>query len=269
MHPVPRPRDVVREQINAVALRVRALGVLLFGAMMIYAVVVINVVRNEQYSALARMPHYRPTTFEFTPEIAILLVYLGFLLPAMMWHEENPMRRTYHLAMPVERSTHALMKTFAGWVWLMVATAMFVAIVVIVDLIARKIAGLPMAFSARVQWWGWLVPFTSVTIAYLLGASAAVGARNPAVWIVGPPILYVATSYVVGMLGYTAAAQSMLTLFTGRFGAAAAIGGRVVQLDSVGRTLGMPNGWLWATVIWGVVATILLIAVSRRRSAIT
>jgi hypothetical protein len=269
MHAPPSLRDVTLEQIKSVGLRVRAVGVLLIGAMLLYGVVVAGVVRKEQHSALANLPHPRWSTFGYTPEISILLTYLALLLPVLMWHEENLVKRTYHLAMPVARSTHALVKTLAGWVWAMVGTGFFVAIVVIVDMVTRSMLGLPPGLSERVEWWGWFVPFTSVTIAYVLGSAAAVGALTPAVWVVGPPVLCAAAGIALGSLGYPGASQSVLKIFSGEFGAAAAIGGRVVQPDDWGRVLGMPSGWFGATVIWGAAATILLVVVSRRRSPLT
>ena len=268
MHAPPSLRNVALEQIRSVGLRVRAVGILLVGAMLVYGMVVIGVVRNQHSTARALIRHNN-SGFGYTPEISVLLTYLALLLPALMWHDENPTKRTYHLAMPVTRSTHALIKTLAGWVWAMAGTAAFVVAVVIVDMIARNILGMPMGLSDRVEWWGWLVPFTSVTIAYLLGSAAAVGAQSPAVWIVGPPVLWAGAGILAATFGFPGASKSMLTLFSGEFGAAAAIAGRVAQPDDWGRVLGMPSGWFGATVIWGAAATVLLYVVSRRRSSLT
>jgi hypothetical protein len=268
MHALPPTRAVALEQIRSVGLRVRAVGILLAGAMLIYGGVVTEVVRNQHSTALAHIRHDN-SGFGYTPEISVLLTYLALLLSALMWHDENPTKRTYHLAMPVARSTHALIKTFAGWVWAMAGTAAFVISVVVVDMIARRVLGMPMGLSGRVEWWGWLVPFTTVTIAYLLGSAAAVGAQSPAVWIVGPPVLWAGAGILAATLGFSGAAKSMLTIFSGKFGAAAAIGGRVVQPDDWGRVFGMPGGWFGATIIWGAAASILLIVVSRRRSTLT
>jgi hypothetical protein len=127
---------------------------------------------------------------------------------------------------------------------------------------------MPAGLSDRVEWWGWLVPFTSVTIAYLLGSAAAVGAQSPIVWIVGPPVLWAGAGIAAATLGLSDASKAMLTLFSGEFGAAAAIGGRVAQPDDWGRVLGMPSGWLGATAIWTTAALALLYLVSRRRSSL-
>ncbi len=268
VHAAPSLRDVVFEQIRSVGLRVRAVGALLVGALLMYAAFAISVARNQHLAALEHASRGH-TNFGFVPEVSVLITYLALLLPALMWHDETPTKRTYHLAMPVARSTHALTKTLAGWVWVMIGTAAFIATVVTVDLITRHIGGVPLRLSERVEWWGWLVPFTSVTIAYLLGSAAAVGAQTPLVWIVGPPVIWAATGIAAASVGFSGTAQSMLKLFSGEFGASAAIGGRVVQPEDWGRVLGMPNGWFGATVIWGAAATIVLVVISRRRSALT
>jgi hypothetical protein len=258
MHAAPRWSAVVLEQIRSVGLRVRAFGALLFGAFMLYALVAIRVATTAE----GRIPHTR-TKFDFTPDISILITYLALLLPAIIWHEERPSMRTYHSAMPVGRSSHALTKAFAGWVWLMAATAVFLIVVVGVDAITSHIAGSSTLLATRVAAWEWLVPFTAVTISYVLASAAGIGAETPLVWLVGPPIIYVSTGFVVGLLGYPHLAESMFKLFSGNYGAAAALGGRFVPLDAAGPRV---TRWLLSTALWGTIAATLLVAVSRRRA---
>lgn len=269
MHAAPRWRDIAAEQIRAVGIHVKAVGALMVVSMAIYAVVVIRVAVNERNSALAHKLH-ATSSFAYTPQVSILIAYLALLLPPLIWHDETPTRRTYHLAMPVDRSVHALTKAFAGWVWLMLGTAFFAACIIGVAAIAANIAGPPLGHIPVIEAWEWLVPFTSVTIGYALASAAAIGAETPAVWIIGPPILYAAASMAAGLLGYPDVSKAMLKFFSGYDGAAAAIGGWVDEIDAAGHTIGGASAgrWMEATFIWGVTAAILLIVVARRRGAL-
>jgi len=262
MHTPPRWSDVAVEQIRAVGLRVRVFGALLFGAFMLYAFVAIRVAMRDHAATEAHIRH-SVTKFDFTPDISILITYLAMLLPVLIWAEENPKRRTYHLAMPVGRSVHALTKTFAGWVWLITGTAVFLAVVVSVDAVTSNIEGSATLLATRVAAWEWLVPFTAVTISYLLASAAGVGAQTPLIWLVGPPIIYVSAGMAIGLLGYPHLAESMFTLFSGNYGAAAALGGRFIAIDAAGPRV---TRWLLSTALWGAAAATLLVAVSRRRA---
>lgn len=270
MHAAPRWRDIAIEQVRSVGLHVRAVGGLLIGSLAIYAAVAIRVTVNAHNAQVAHKLH-GAAVFDYTPAVSILIAYLALLLPAIIWHDESPTRRTYHLAMPVARSTHALTKAFAGWVWLMLGTVVFVLCIVTVDIYTRHIAGATTGFATHVAAWEWLVPFTAVTVAYLISSGAAIGAQTPAVWIVGPPALYAGTALAVGLLGHPETAKSMLKVFSGYYGAAAAIGGWVDGIDAMGNTVGGPSAerWLGATLLWGAAAAILLIVVARRRRDLT
>ena len=250
------------EQIRSVGLRIRAFGALSLGAFMLYAFVAIRVAIRAQVAADAHSRVSR-TTFEFTPDISVLITYLALMLPAIIWHDEKPDRRIYHSAMPVGRATHALTKTFAGWVWLMAATTVFLLVVIGVDAATSHIEHSSTLLATRVAAWEWLVPFTAVTISYALASAAGIGTQTPLVWLVGPPILYISTGFAVGMLGHPHLAESMFKLFSGNYGAAAALGGRFVAFDAYGPRV---TRWLLSTALWGTVAATLLIAVSRRRA---
>jgi hypothetical protein len=269
MHAAPRWRDVAIEQIRAVGIHVRSVGALLIGSMVIYGAVVVRVAVNAHN---AKLEHrlYATSSFAYTPQISILIAYLGLLLPALMWHDESPVRRMYHLAMPVDRSTHALTKAFAGWVWLMAGTVVFVLCIVVVNIIAKQVGGPPPRIAVIFAW-EWLVPFAAVTIAYVFASAAAIGAQTPAVWIVGPPVLYAGAAFAIALLGYQATAQSMFKLFSGYYGASTAMGGWVDEINpGASHAVGSasPERWLGASLIWGVTAAVLLIVVARRKGAL-
>ncbi len=266
LHPTPRWSVIAFEQFRSVGLRVRAAGVLLISALALYGGIVIRAAMSQQQANLAAGRH-RFMSFEYTPEASVLLTYLALLLPALIWHEEGPGKRMYHLAMPINRSAHALTKVFAGWVWMMLATVVFLLAVVLVDKIVRQVIGAPFPPVMHLELWEWMVPFTTATIAYALSSAAAVGAKTPAVWIVGVPILYAATSILLGMVGSSSLSQSMLKVFSGYYGAGASLAGNVNGLNAVGAATGPDIGrWLVASGLWGVTAAVLLYVVSHRRA---
>lgn len=269
MHPAPRWRDLAVEQVRSVGLLLRVVGILLGVSLLIYAGVAIRVSINAHNALLARHFNGGPS-FSYTPEVSSLITYLALLLPALMWHDESPRRRMYHVAMPVGRSTHAMTKAFAGWVWLMAGTAAFLLTVVAVDAITKGILGTVGGRTPVILAWEWLVPFTSVTIAYAFASAAAIGAETPVVWIVGPPLLYAAVSIAVGTLGLQAQAESMLKLFTGYYGLSASMGGWIGGMDAAGHATGFPSveRWVSASLLWGAAAAVTLVVISRRRAAL-
>ena len=265
MHSTPRWTDVAVEQIRAAGLRLRAVGVILLGTIMLFGGIAIRVSMNYQHSNATHPPRGAPA-FGFAPEVSSLLMYLALILPAALWHEETPSRRMYHSSMPIERSTHALTKALAGWTWAMLGTFVFVLFVVVIDAITRNIVGASGPLFQGIEPWEWLVPFTSVTIAYMLSSAAAIGAETPAVWVVGPPVIYAGVAIVLAMLNLPHVSESMLKLFSGYYGAAAALGGQVHGVDALGHALGPSAGrWLGATAIWGTGAAAILVLVSKRR----
>ncbi|MGH7655072.1 MAG: hypothetical protein ACREN6_10455 [Gemmatimonadaceae bacterium] len=263
MHPAPRWRDVATEQVLSVGLMLRAMGILLAATLLIYGTVAIRVTANAY-----RLSHPLPN-FAYTPEVTVFITYLALILPALIWHDESPKRRVYHAAMPVARSTHALTRAFAGWVWLMAGTAAFLLVVVAVDAIAKGIGG-PSGRVPVILAWEWLVPFASVTIAYAFASAAAIGAETPAVWILGVPVLYASVSFGIAMFGDAALSRSMLTVLSGRYGASSAMGGWISDMNAAGISTGLPSAerWLFASLIWGAAAAVVLIVVSKRRAAL-
>jgi hypothetical protein len=181
-----------------------------------------------------------------------------------MWNEEDPTRRAYHWSMPVTRATHALTRTFAGWLWLIAFIALWLAFIVAIDAISQRIVGTSLRPPTTGAAWEYLVPFTAATIAYLFASAAAIGARTPLVWIVGPILIYIGVSVLAWSLGYPHLSSAMSKIISGFYGAGAAMYGVI-------RVNGFPSldRWLGATVLWGGAAAALLYAVSHRRNDTT
>jgi hypothetical protein len=166
--------------------------------------------------------------------------------------------------MPLRASTHTLMRVLAGWFWMMLITALFLSAVVSVPAIVGWLPGTLPVRVDYIAWWEWLVPFTTVTVAYLFTSAAAVGARRPLVWVGGTVILYWGAVTLLVTLQMRAAAATLLEGFSGFFGAAAAMAGQVAW------TAGAPSlaRWLGATTIWGLVGAALLFSLARRRAEV-
>jgi hypothetical protein len=276
----PAWTTIAAEQIRLVGLRFRvagasllAVGVLISGAFLWLFYTVGGGFIHSRNIALANhtlSAHVRanlaapiePMPAIYSPEISVVIVGLALLFPLALWQDEPPSQRGYHLVMPVRASTHTLTRVLAGWLWTMLVTALFLAAFVIVPVVEGWLPGaLPMHVS-YVAWWEWLVPFTTVTVAYLFASAAAVGARRPLVWLGGAIILYAGAVTLLFMLHMQNAAATLFRGFAGFYGAAAAMAGQVdwpVGVPSLAR-------WLAATALWGFIAAVLLFTVARRRA---
>lgn len=263
LHATPRWGAVAWEQLRTVGLRMRTTGALLLVTLALYGGVAIQVARNARATNLS--PAGRATfNFSYSPELSAIIACLALLLPISMWLEEDPTKRAYHWSMPVSRSMHAMTRTFAGWVWLVVVTAAALSFIVAIDAITRRIVGATLSGHAAIGTWEYLVPFTAATIAYLFASAATIGARTPLVWIVGPVVIYAGASILAFMLGFPQVSNAMGTIISGFFGATAAMYGNI-------RVAGVPSldRWLGASALWGGAAAVLLYVVSHRRSDAT
>src|ERR1035437_2435380 len=261
MHAAPRWRKIAWEQARAVGLRLRTTGGLFFVTLVLYGGVAIQVARSAR--AKYPSPAGRPSTvnFSYTPEVSAIIACLALLLPISMWLEEDPTRRAYHWSMPVSRATHAMTRTFAGWLWMIAVIAICLAFIVTIDAVTQRIVGATVPRQSATAAWEYLVPFTAATIAYMLASAAAIGARTPLVWIVGPFLIYVGASILAFMLGFPQLSSAMSSVVSGFYGVTAAMSGNI-------RVEGIPSldRWLGATVLWGGAASILVYAVSHRRN---
>jgi hypothetical protein len=279
---VPAWTTIAVEQVRLVGLRLRVAGAsllalgLLVGAAFVWflfnmasgVITSRNIaLANHALSAQARaklaVPP-GPMHVSFSPEISIVVVALALLLPLALWQDEPPAQRGYHLAMPMPASTHTLLRVLAGWVWVMVITVLYLTAFVTVPAIMRWVPGALPVHVHYVSWWEWLVPFTTVTVAYVFASAAAVGARRPLVWLGGAVILFVGGVTLLRMLQMPGAAATLLEGFAGYHGAAAAMAGQI-DLE-----FGVPSlsRWLGATTIWGLIgAALLFFAVHRRAEA--
>ena len=154
LHPTPRDRDVVLEQIRIVGLGLRREMLIAAAVLCIVTLtIVIKVVRG------GAGIHF--DSWDATSIIALLF-------PFAVWKREKRFGPAFLWTLPVDRRRLALAKVFAGWVWLMTALAVYI-------LWLLALALLPSATVLPVT----LVPFTAATAMYLLGSALVLGLRHP------------------------------------------------------------------------------------------
>lgn len=186
LHPGPRPRDVLREQLRLVRTALRApFAVALAAAVVATLLFTLEIVADGE-------------VVDFRPEQWILPGLLGLLLPLVVWKGEDHREDSLLWTLPVDRRKHALSRVFGGWIWLMVGVALFVVWLLGLALLsggnilteetlrflpsaAIPAPGGPDPAAVRtVRWapepWLWLIPFTAATATYLLGSALALGA---------------------------------------------------------------------------------------------
>jgi len=163
LHPAPRGRDVVREQVRIVGLSLRreALGFAVVLAIVTF-VIAIDIVRGNAESWF--------DSDEWAP-----IALASFVFPFAVWWRERRFGPAFLWTLPVDRRRLALAKVFAGWVWLMTA----VAVVVVWQLALALLARVPDAETVSP------VAVMGATAMYLLGSALVLGLRHPLRWLIG------------------------------------------------------------------------------------
>ena len=161
LHPTPRLRDIVLDQIRIVvsSLRIEAL---LFAAFLGGATVLIV------GDLLSGGPGFDSDEIFSTALIA-------FLFPFALWRRDKPFGSAFLWTLPVDRRRLALARVFAGFVWLMSALAIFISWLLTLALIAE--VSLLHTFLR--------VPIVATIAAYLIGSAVVLGLRHPVRWLAG------------------------------------------------------------------------------------
>ena len=291
LHAPPVMRDVLREQLRAVALVLRLPAIAAASLLAIATVLVIGEFMTGGGSV------------DFVPELSLFPGMAGALLPIGVWRGEQRFGNTLLWTLPVDRRHHTLAKVGAGWVWLMAAVAAFVlwyltmALVTggnvmaeqTVTLLPAGVDPLPPAIDPAALRQGrwtprplfWLVPFTAATGMYLLASAITLGSRHPLRWFVGLFLGALLFSAVGAMADQEWAklgpSRLVETINDGRYGLDALLTGRTESLHTQARlTSGktvevwraLPNvgDWAAATLMWtGVALLALWGAASRHR----
>ncbi|HEX6965457.1 MAG TPA: hypothetical protein VF166_06635 [Gemmatimonadaceae bacterium] len=254
LHPAPRWKTVAKEQISAVGVALRTESILFLCALGLIAVLaIINAVR-----AIGHV--HNQSDFGFGPAGTIPITLVGFVLPFSVWRSEDPARRSYHWAMPAARAPHTLTKTAAGWLWLMAAVVTYLVFIVVLGQVVAHIDGYGGP-QHHVPAWQWVLPFTSATIAYLLGSTTVIASDHPWRWIMGVIVAYAVTLMVFNELGWDGATRAWDGIVNGYHGLRAAIFGDV-RVRHEGASAAR---WISATAIWGALGALMLAGALLRR----
>ena len=161
LHPAPRWRDVVLEQLRTVGLGLRP------------AALIVAVVLGSGTVLIGGEIIGGGPGFDSNETFPTALV--AFLYPFAVWRNEKRFGPAFLWTFPVDRRRLALAKVFAGFVWLTAAVAFFATWLLTLGLLA----GAPLAHTiAR-------IPFTTTAAMYLFGSAVVVGLRYPLRWLLG------------------------------------------------------------------------------------
>jgi hypothetical protein len=221
----------------------------------------------------------QPLAMDFNPSLALGTCLLGLYVPLTVWKSLEPARRDYFWAMPVERGWHQLSRTAAGWVWLMAATALFLAYAYTVSRLSGGHAvnsttvfvgtnthgviqpGDMYKIRSVIPAWQWLAPFTGATIAYLLCSALAIAANHPWRWLAGIMLVFWVLTILTFVLE-TGVVIRMASALLGNhtwFGLDTALTGTLATPQMVHSPTGpvqrlVPKpalgAWVVATVVW-------------------
>lgn len=172
LHATPRWSDVILEQIRIVGLGLWREALVVAAVLGVGTVLIVGeiVSGGPGFDSSERFP----------------TAFIAFLFPFAVWRGERRFGPGFLWSLPVDRRRLALVRVFAGWVWLMVALAFFVAWLSALALIGG--AG-PVHQIERIT-------FMPTMAAYLFGSAIVLGLRHPLRWLLGAAGLL----FVLGLL---------------------------------------------------------------------
>jgi len=226
-------------------------------------------------------------------EMMVLAVIVGVFGPIAVWKGEEPARRAYLWAQPVDRTRHSLLKVLGGWAWVMVAIAVFVLWIaamarltggelslgdtrVLVNPLPEGAAPTAADFVTH-RWpvpaWQWLVPFGAATAMYLLCSIVVLFSSHPWRWFAG----LIVGGTLVGILGEAGVGfgEWMIhTVVEGRYGLEVLVTGSSSEVVAVAAPGGrqvpalvyvpQPGAWLGAVALWTGLGLAGVLAAARR-----
>lgn len=283
LHPTPKFRVILNEQIHAVGIALRREGVFFFILLAIMAamsgtffwkyhdklhlknangdcVFVSNTQTTKSVSingstrtgvVIAANGQIDPWTLlgiSFIPVgIAGLLLTFGLpglFIPFGVWRSEDPARRSYHWAMPVSRGPHTLIKVLAGWLWLIGIVAVYIAFLGSLVFIGKYILN-PDCGMPSTAIWKVITSFTAATVVYLMTSVLVIGSGSARRWMAGLIFLYIVTISFSAILGLKDLLHTLGGIVTGDYGLLSALVGGIADTPQDVRD------WLCALALWG------------------
>lgn len=237
LHPTPRWRDVVHEQVRVTGLSLRSVALIFAIVLGIGTVLVVG-------DILGGGPGF--DSRETFPTALI-----SFLFPFAVWRGEPRFGPAFLWTLPVDRRRLALAKVLAGGVWLMAALAIFVAWL----LTLARLSPTTPAAALLVR-----IPFTATVATYLLGSALVLGLRHPLRWLFGAAGVLFLMGKLSDVLSQPNDQEWQHVPGAGTFFST------VQHAASVWQTLPEPARWTITTFLWlGAGAAALWLAASRHR----
>ena len=159
LHPGPRWRDVVLEQIRIVGLSLGPAALIVAVVLSAGTVMIVGEIAGGGPG------------FDSAETFPTALI--AFLYPFAVWRSEKRFGPAFLWTLPVDRRRLALARVFAGFVWLMAAVAFFLAWLFVLGLLAGAAPALTVA----------RIPFIATIAMYLFGSALVLGLRHPLRWL--------------------------------------------------------------------------------------
>ncbi len=183
LHEPPRLSAVARQQVQTVARGMRR-------EVIMYLTVLVGLfVMNVSLAIRGVRADVGPIEYSLSVfgELTIPAVLFAVVVAGGTWQREEPSRRGYHLSMPVPSRTHTWIRVGAGWLWLIVGTAAYIAMLLVIGLAETRVTG--GSFQFQFSHWGWIAPFVAATEAYLIVTVPMVSSERPLAWVFVTPLM--------------------------------------------------------------------------------
>jgi hypothetical protein len=237
--------EVLREQLSSVGLAMKREAMVVAGFLgLLTAIVVLQPGRGE---------------FPLSPVEGIAAALATLLLPMVVWKGEDPARRGYHRAMPVEHSPHAIARGTAGWAWAMAGVTAFFAWI---GLLSAATGG----SVADVQPWQWLAPFAGATVLYLFGSALTLVSSHPWKWMGLGAIGYL----FLNVIDWNARSlvEAVNSLLVGYYGLSTVLTGQVhheIRVPGEAWMVSDLGAWLVSTFAWLAIGLTVFLWASYRQ----
>lgn len=161
LHPAPRWRDVLLEQIRIVGLSLRPVLLVVGVVLAIGTLMIVEEILREGPG--------------FDSSEVFPTALISFLFPFAVWRNDKPFGPSFLWIFPVDRRRLALAKVLAGLVWLTAALAFFTTWLLTLGLLGG--VG-PAGTIMR-------IPYIATIAMYLFGSALRLGLRYPLRWLFG------------------------------------------------------------------------------------
>jgi hypothetical protein len=181
---------------------------------------------------------------------------MALLLIAMftfrVWRAEPPSKRMYFFSMPMSRGEHTLVKTAAGWCWLVIGIVVVMSVALIEHTLMLTYVG-SWQFTAQVSEMLWsttnvlqnvVAPLAMATVLYLLISAFSIGVDNPGYWLSGIGLGIMILPGVFRILHWKPVGDAVLSAWSGRYGLTA-----IAPISAPGGSWDVTHWWA-ATGLW-------------------